>query len=59
MEDTGEEFTIGATDEQITLGALHPFYVYNFSVSAVTVSPGPYSEPHTVQTLPDGKPACN
>jgi len=54
VEDTGEEFTINSADPQITIQSLHPYYIYNFSVSAVTVSPGPYSDLHTVQTLPDG-----
>ena len=55
VEDTGEEFTINSADPQITIRSLHPYYIYNFSVSAVTVSPGPYSDLHIVQTLPDGK----
>jgi len=58
VEDTGERFTLSTTYQQIAIGSLHPYYVYNFSVSAVTVAPGPYSEPHTVQTLPDGKFIC-
>jgi len=57
VDDTGEEFTINSADQQITIRSLHPYYIYNFSVSAVTVSPGPYSDLHTVQTLPDGKSA--
>ena len=54
-EDTGEMFSLSSTHQQITVGSLHPYYIYHFSVSAVTVGPGPYSEPHTVQTLPDSK----
>ena len=54
-EDTGEMFTLSTTRQQTTVGSLHPYYVYDFSVSAVTVAPGPYSETHTVRTLPDGK----
>jgi len=55
VEDTGEMFSLSSTHQQITVGSLHPYYIYHFSVSAVTVGPGPYSQPHTVQTLPDGK----
>ena len=55
VENTEEMFTLSTTHQQITIESLHPYYIYNFSVSAVTVAPGPYSEPHTVQTLPDGK----
>jgi len=57
VDDTGEEFTINSTDQQITVRNLHPYYIYDFSVSAVTVSPGPYSELYTVQTFPDGESA--
>ena len=55
VEDTGEMFTLSTTHQQITIGSLHPYYIYHFSVSAVTVAPGPYSQPHAVRTLPDSK----
>lgn len=34
-----------------TVGSLHPFYNYNFSVCAVTVLQGPCSNAYTVKTL--------
>ena len=34
-----------------TVGNLHPFYNYNFSVCAVTVLQGPCSDAYTVKTL--------
>ncbi len=39
---------------QITLTSLHAYYLYEFVVTAVTVSPGPMSHSVTVQTPPDG-----
>ena len=55
VQDTGEIFTHSTVGLSITVGSLHPYYTYNFSISAVTVVPGPYSVPITVQTLPDSK----
>ena len=55
VQDTGEIFTHSTVGLSITVGSLHPYYTYNFSISAVTVLPGPYSVPLTVQTLPDSK----
>ena len=55
VQDTGEIFIHSTVQLSITVGSLHPYYTYNFSVSAVTVVPGPYSVPLIVQTLPDSK----
>ena len=55
VQDTREMFTHSTSQLSITVGNLHPYYTYNCSVSAVTVMPGPYSEPLIVQTLPDSK----
>ena len=55
MQDTGEMFTRSTIQLSLTIGNLHPYYTYNFSISAVTVTPGPFSEPLIVQTLPDSK----
>ena len=57
MQDTGNIYSHFTAQLSITVGDLHPYYTYNFSVSAVTVAPGPYSEPLVVQTLPDSKSA--
>ena len=54
-EETGVSFMSTTIDTQISFGILHPYYIYNFTVSAVTISPGPYSDPLTVQALEDGK----
>ena len=55
MQDTGEIFTHSTVQLSVTVGDLHPYYTYDFSISAVTVLPGPYSEPLVVRTLPDSK----
>ena len=57
MQDTGNIYSHFTAQLSITVGDLHPYYTYNFSISAVTVAPGPYSEPLVVQTLPDSKSA--
>ena len=58
MQDTGEIFIRATVQLRITVGGLHPYYTYNFSISAVTVVPGPYSEPIVVQTLPASESEC-
>ena len=55
VQDTGEIFTHSTVGPSITVGNLHPYYTYNFSISAVTVVPGPYSVPITVRTLPESE----
>ena len=40
---------------QLQISTLHPYYVYNFFISAATsVGPGPYSPVFKVQTPEDG-----
>ena len=55
VQNTGVIFARSTAELSITIAGLHPYYTYNFSISAMTVVPGPYSVPLTVQTLPDGK----
>ena len=43
-----EDFTITTNFTEISVGNLHPFYSYKFTVAAVTLSRGPYSMPVTV-----------
>ena len=53
---TGNNLTYQATARTVfTVGDLHPFYSYSFSVQAVTVAAGPLSVPRSVRTLEDGK----
>ena len=51
---TGEDFTLSTSSTSITVGSLHPFYTYRFTVAAVTVSEGPFSNPSTVMMPPLG-----
>jgi len=57
--ETGRSYNL--TSRNLTLGLnelsirnLLPFYGYNFSVCAVTVSTGPCTESYSLQTLEDG-----
>ena len=43
-------FTKYSTNNSITINSLHPNYYYNLSVSAVTISSGPFSQPITFKT---------
>ena len=53
---TGNNLTYQVTALTVfTVGDLHPFYTYSFSVQAVTVAAGPLSLPQSVRTLEDGK----
>ena len=54
-EETMRQFQLMSTTTSITATALHPYYTYSFTISAVTVSEGPYSQPLSLQTLEDGK----
>ena len=49
------QFQLMSTTTSITAAALHPYYTYSFTISAVTVGEGPYSQPLSLQTLEDGK----
>ena len=44
-----------STTTFIEITSLHPFYVYEWTVSAFTVGEGPYSSISTVTTPEDGK----
>ena len=54
---TDTDVSTTATGLSITVPSLHPYYFYQYSVAAVTVGTGPYSEPETVRMPPDGKVA--
>ena len=49
------QFQLMSTTTSITAAALHPYYTYSFTISAVTVGEGPYSQPLSLQTLENGK----
>ena len=51
---TGRRFTQSTQDTEIVIADLHPFYVYNCAVAAVTVSDGNYSAVISVRTAESG-----
>ena len=53
--NTGINTTYMASHTTLSIGDLHPFYLYEFRVFAVTVEVGPSSLAHQVTTLEDGK----
>ena len=53
--DTSRLFQTMSSSIFVTIADLHPYYTYTFTVAAVTVGQGPYSEEISVQTLEDGE----
>ena len=49
------QFQLMSTATTVVASTLHPYYTYSFTVSAVTVGEGPYSQPLSIQTLEDGE----
>lgn len=57
--DTKHNRTVVAhSNYHFTIGGLHPYYIYEFSVRAITIASGPPSVVLSVQTLQDGKFVC-
>lgn len=52
--NTGRRFQLATNKTQITIGNLHPFYSYLWSVTAVTVEEGPYTNAVNVTTDESG-----
>ena len=53
-EETMRQFELMSTRTSATATDLYPYHTYSFTVAAVTVGQGPYSEEISVQTLEDG-----
>ena len=53
--DTGRELSYVSVTTSILIQFLHPSYTYECTVSAYTVSEGPYSETINVMMLEDGE----
>lgn len=51
---TGIKFSYTSIGTGITLNSLHPYYLYQFTITAVTISLGPPTASFTVRTLEDG-----
>ncbi len=56
--DTGVLLTYSTTEEGIHIPNLHPFYRYSYSIAAVTIGLGPYSEAAIIQ-MPEAGKSCN
>ena len=56
--ETGREFQLIATTTFVEITSLHPFYAYEWQVSAVTIDKGPYTTLSVVMTSEDGKIYC-
>lgn len=52
--ETGRKFQQMSSTTSASLVMLHPYYVYQIAIAAVTVSAGPYSEALDLRTLEDG-----
>lgn len=52
---TGRVFVRVSTSTSLVIGSLHPDYVYQWVVTAVTIGVGPYTAISSVRTLEDGK----
>ena len=55
VAETGDKFQHRSTNTTLIVEGLHPHYTYSLVISAVTISPGPYSEVYTVQMPEDGR----
>ena len=54
---TGRQWTFFAVDADLHIGSLHPYYFYDFNISATTIGMGPFSSIYSVLTLPERE--CN
>ena len=54
-ENTGLQYELTTITNIIEVNSLHPSYTYLCSVTAVTVSAGPYSSPISVTTMSAGE----
>ena len=53
--ETGRMFQFTSEVSEITIGPLHPYYIYICTIAAFTVDEGPYSDNVVVITHEDGK----
>ena len=57
--DTGALALYNLTETSLALDSLHPYYVYQCSVAAVTVGTGPFSDSLSIRTHEDGVKCMN
>lgn len=53
--ETGNTSQLYTSSTSITLSSLHPSYTYIWSIAAVTIGPGPFSQNIILRTLPARK----
>ena len=53
--DTGRQFQVVSSTTSVSVSFLHPFYNYEWSVSACTIGEGPYTIQQSISTPEDGK----
>ena len=53
--ETGRSWSFTHVEPEISIGSLHPYYIYECKVAAFTVALGPYSNTTSVQTNEAGK----
>ena len=54
--ETNSTFSYTSVGTTLRINSLHPYYRYQFTITAVTISSGPSSAAITVRTLEDGNP---
>lgn len=52
---TGRQWTFFVVDRALHVGSLHPYYYYEYNVSATTTGEGPFSATYSVQTKQECK----
>lgn len=52
---TGRVFVRVSTSTSLVIGSLHPDYIYQWVVTAVTIGVGPYTNSSNIRTPEDGK----
>ena len=53
--ETGREFQVVSSTTSISVSSLHPYYTYQWAVSAFTIGEGPFSAIQSILTPQDGK----
>ena len=53
--DTDQLSYYNSTETMLVVGPVHPYYNYECSVAAVTISQGPFSDTFLVETPEDGE----
>ena len=52
--DTGRQFQIVSSTTSTSVSSLHPYYTYQWAVSAFTIGGGPFSQPQMITMPEDG-----